>query len=171
MNSMKKQSFNRYLLPIILLLFSSGSSASSFAALTGNQNSVDDYTGKGKWVVLMIWASDCHICNRESQSYVEFHEKYKNDNAVVVGLSMDGKAGTSDALEFLDRNKVSFDSLIGEPEQVASFYSEKVGIPWAGTPTFMIYAPDGSLAAQQVGAVPTELLENFINSQSGNTAE
>jgi len=36
-----------------------------FKDLNGNIRTVDDYIGKGKWVLVMIWASDCHICNEE----------------------------------------------------------------------------------------------------------
>lgn len=155
---------------IFLIIFSVGLSfvanANTFKDFSGEQKSVTDYIGQGQWVILMIWASDCHICNREAESYVEFHQAHKNNNAIVLGLSMDGAGRKDDALEFIKRNGVLYDNLIGEPQQVASFYSRNVGIPWAGTPTFMIYNPDGELLAQQVGAVPPELFDKFINSNS-----
>ena len=35
--------------------------------------------------------------------------------------------------------------------------------------TFLIYSPKGELVVQQIGAVPTELIENFISSQAAAT--
>jgi len=34
--------------------------------------------------------------------------------------------------------------------------------PWVGTPTILVYNPKGELLAAQPGAVPTELIEEFI---------
>jgi hypothetical protein len=33
----------------------------------GAIHSLDEYTGQGKWAIVMIWASDCHACNQEAE--------------------------------------------------------------------------------------------------------
>jgi hypothetical protein len=52
---------------------------------------------------------------------------------------------------------------------VADWFTSLTGARWIGTPTFLIYAPDGELKAQQVGAVPTPIIEDFIK-KSGKGA-
>jgi len=101
-----------------------------------------------------------HICDIKNTNY--FHDFHKDKNAIVLGISLDGQDKKSDAEKFINRHFVSFDNLIGEVEAVASIYTDLTGQAWIGTPTFLVYAPDGKLMAQQVGAVPTDLLEKFI---------
>jgi len=133
---------------------------------TGQAHSLGDYTGKGKWTVVMIWASDCHVCNAEAEQYIQFHEAHKNKDATVIGLSLDGQARKKDAEAFIKRHDVTFTNLIGEPEEVAGLYESLTGASWVGTPTFLVYNPEGELKAAQPGAVPTETIEEFIAQQS-----
>jgi len=132
----------------------------------GKPQKLNDYTGKGKWLVVMMWAHDCHACNAEAHQYVTFHEKHKNLDAQVLGISLDGSGKEKQAKAFLDRHKINFNSLIGEANVVANMYEDLTGADWFGTPTFLIYNPKGELKAQQVGAVPTDLIEAFIKKES-----
>ena len=38
---------------------------------------IEDYAGKGKWLAVMYWASDCHVCNVEVGNYADFHERHR----------------------------------------------------------------------------------------------
>jgi peroxiredoxin len=144
------------------LLFLPATQAASLQDLNGQPKSISDYAGKGKWLVVMIWASDCHVCNKEAHAYVDFHFVHAEDNAQVLGISIDGQAKKAEALKFIERHKINFPNLIGEPEEVARLFSELTGTYFVGTPAFLIYDPTGNLRVQQVGAVPPELIENFI---------
>jgi hypothetical protein len=75
---------------------------------------------------------------------------------------MDGLENKQAAQQFIDRNKVSFPNLIIDSQLGANFYTSNTGENWIGTPSFMIYAPKGELKAAQIGAVPTQLIEDFI---------
>ena len=154
--------FRFTLLLSLLLLPVMAVQAATLNDFNGKPHSLDEYTGKGKWLVVMIWASDCHVCNKEAHSYVDFHFVHADEDAQVLGISADGQARKKQAQAFIERHKVNFPNLIGEPEQVASLFTELTGAPWFGTPTFLIYGPDGELKAQQVGAVPTEMIEDFM---------
>lgn len=136
---------------------------------SGKPHSIDEYIGKGKWTVVMIWASDCRVCNHEVHNYIDFHFVHSDRDATVLGISIDGRAGKADAKAFIKRHQVNFPNLIGEPEAVADWFTGLTGARWIGTPTFLIYAPDGELKAQQVGAVPTPIIEDFIQ-KSGKGA-
>ncbi len=136
----------------------------------GKPRTLEEFAGDGKWLVVMIWASDCHICNAEVPEYMAFHDAHKDKDATVLGISMDGEAQKKDAQEFLDRHLVNFPSLIGEAVAVTALYGKLTGSYLAGTPAFMIYTPAGELAAKQVGAVPVKLIEEFMaaNTKAAN---
>ena len=48
------------------LMFLPVAQAGGLQDFDGQPKSISDYAGKGKWLVVMIWASDCHICNQEA---------------------------------------------------------------------------------------------------------
>jgi len=133
-----------------------------FEDFKGKPQVFDNYLGKGKWLIVMIWASDCHICNREAHEYVDFHMVHSDEDATVLGISIDGASRKKDAEKFISRHSVDFPNLIAEPGFVSSFYYELTGQYFSGTPSFLIFSPKGELKAAQVGAVPTTLIEDFI---------
>ena len=128
----------------------------------GNIKSLEDYTGNGKWTVVMMWAHDCHVCNLEAANYVAFHKKHKDKDAQMVGISMDGPSMKQEAKEFISRHELNFDNLYGQPDAIATSFQQLTGVQWFGTPTFLVFSPKGELVAQQVGAVPTDIIEDFI---------
>lgn len=162
-----KQRFSMWWVMLVLVLAIGPAYGSPFLkAFDGTLHSLDEYTGKGKWTVVMIWAYDCSVCNAEAENYVKFHNAHKDKDAFILGISMDGKEHKSDAVKFIQRHKVDFQNLIDEPENVADLYSSLTGKPWVGTPTFLIFSPSGELRAAQVGAVPTNLIASYIAKHS-----
>jgi peroxiredoxin len=110
----------------------------------------------------MLWASDCHVCNTEARHYVEFHERYRHRNAAALGIALDGRAQHAAARAFIERNALTFPNLIADAVPLQRWYEELTGEPFFGTPTFLIIAPGGAIAAKQAGAAPVALIENFI---------
>lgn len=133
---------------------------------SGQDRNISDYTGNGKWRIVMIWASDCHVCNQEAHSYVKFNREHRHKDAEMLGISMDGQGKRVEAQDFIKRHDLNFPNLIGEPVDVAVEYMRLTGAEWVGTPTFLIYGPQGKLLAKQEGAVPVSLIESFIRSNS-----
>ena len=119
----------------------------------------------------MIWESNCPICNREAHQYVDFHEFHQDNDATVLGISIDGETRKAQALEFLKRHEVNFPSLIAEPIDLALLYTNLTGEFFRGTPTFLIFDPQGDLLARQAGAVPTELIEAFMEREAAAVPE
>lgn len=150
----------------LLLVATSSYAATTLYELNGKPSSIEKFTGKGKWLVVMFWASDCFVCNKEAHQYVDFHFAHSDEDATMLGISLDGLKNKVLAEEFIKKHKVNFPNLIGEPEAIADMFTQLTGVLWVGTPTFLIYSPEGKLLVQQVGAVPTELIENFIQQQS-----
>jgi len=89
----------------------------------GKDHKLQECTGTGKWLVVMIWSSDCHVCNTEVEKYVAFHQQHKNRDATVLGISTDGWEFKDNAVAFINKHKVSFPNLISSPIVVAHFVS------------------------------------------------
>ena len=148
----------------------------SFPALAGSplfQNlgsdafeTIDTHGGQGKWLVVMVWASDCEICKTEVGAYKQFHQRHRQTTASVLGLTIDGAAGKEEALDFVNQHNLNFSNLIGEPEAVMSYFQILTGSPWIGTPSFLVFGPNGELMAKQVGALSPDLIDQFIADNS-----
>ena len=160
------------LLSIFSLLFMAMSvniHASGLTDFEGNPKKIEDFTGNGKWTVVMFWASDCHVCNAEAHQYVAFQEKHKNGNIRMLGITLDGmsnKENFAAAKDFVKEHKLNFTNLIGEPETIGALYYDMTGNFFAGTPTFMIFSPDKIVRAADAGAIPAATIEEFIIEES-----
>lgn len=130
--------------------------------LSGNLQQLSQYIGQGKWVVVVVWAEDCEICNAEIEALDFFHEEHKDKNAQLLGVSIDGQQNIKLARDFVKRHNLSFPNLIIEPEM--SEILKFGGGNFIGTPTFYIYTPEGEIVASQAGAVSGDIIENFIRS-------
>lgn len=122
----------------------------------------NQHLGKGQWLIVKIWASDCGICNREAHKYVDFYEFEAGDRATVVGISLDGDDQVA-AQAFIERHSVSYPNFITDYESGAKWFADITGEKFWGTPGFLIFNPAGEIKAQQIGAVPVELIVQFID--------
>lgn len=136
-----------------------------FLNLDGEPVAMADFFPENQWLVVMIWSHTCVICAREIKGHSEMHERHKDGRIAVLGISLDGEAGLSEAWGFLEERGVAFPNLVGEPHVVAEFFKDRTGRRLQGTPTFMVFAPGGTLTALQVGPVPPEAIEKFIRQQ------
>ena len=139
-----------------------GADDGPFVDFDGQPRTVESYTGNGKWLVVMIWAHDCHVCNMEVESYAQFHDDHQDKDASVLGISLDGQAKKADAEAFIERHDLPFPNLIGDLTPTMLFYANQTRSQFRGTPTILLYGPDGELRAAQAGAVPVASIERFI---------
>ena len=144
--------------------------AAGLSDFDGKPRDLQDFVGKGKWTLVMFWASDCPICNSEAPSYAMFHDIHHDTDAIVVGVSLDGKAKAEAAQAFLERHLVDFPNLIGEPRDIAGLFTRLTEgrQPWLGTPSFLLYSPKGELVGWQIGPVSVEAIEAYIREQQGS---
>lgn len=125
----------------------------SLPDLQGTEHSLADY--KGKWVVVNYWATWCPPCQEEIPDLVEFHERHKDGDAVVLGINFED-IGEEQLVSFVDSFLISYPILRSEPLPKTPLGS----IP--GLPTTFIIAPDGTPVARQVGPITGEQLEAYI---------
>ncbi len=133
----------------------------SLPDLNGKNHSLADY--KGKWVVVNYWATWCPPCQEEIPDLVDFHDRHKDVDAVVIGINFED-IGQKQLETFVDSFLISYPVLRSEP-----LPATPLG-PVPGLPTTYIIAPDGSPVARQVGPVTGKQLDDYIakKKQQGN---
>ncbi len=56
---------------------------------TGNPVKLSDYVGKGKYVLMDVWAAWCAPCRAANPTLVALYNKYRSRNFEIVGVSLD----------------------------------------------------------------------------------
>jgi len=158
---------NRLFCVLALFLFLHGSTvyASSWTevrTLEGKITTLSQHFEKGKWTLVMLWAADCNVCVREYPAISDFHTRHRDLDAKVIGISLDGYSQLDKIMRHIDEMPMTFSNLVGEPVVVAFQYRTVTAKPLQGTPTYLIFNPQGQFAGHHVGPVKPETLEMLI---------
>ncbi len=148
-----------FIISLSFLLLSN--TASAFSKITdGQKDDIKNHIGKGKWTVLEVWTSDCPQCRSHMPEMVKFDGKL--ENARLLSVSLDGLRGIQNAKDFVSEFKIKFPTIISNPIEMNVWMQENLGESLIGTPTFILFDPEGKLVAAQPGIVATSSLEKFI---------
>ena len=124
--------------------------------LQGEPHSLSDY--RGKWVVVNYWATWCPPCLDEIPELVDFHERHRDGNAVVLGVNHED-ISPQFLRSFVDMLKITYPVLRSEP-----LPDTPLG-PVPGLPTTYIISPEGERVARQVGPVTAQMIEQYIQAK------
>ena len=130
--------------------------------LDGNQKSLSEYIGKGKWVVVNVWATACPYCRQELFDLTNFHDQHHKKDAMVIGLTLDWPS-----FDFPDKDYLAdfaLDYFIEYPLLMVNreLASSVIGKPVNMIPLTFFYNPEGELVLRLNGMVTTEQLEEAI---------
>lgn len=134
--------------------------------LEGKRYTLDKVIGDGQWTVVMFWATDCMICKQQEPLISAFHEKRKASNAKVIGIAIDGMEKKELVKNHLKTNPTSYPNYIGSLEMIGLNYQNITEESFRGTPTYLVFSPEGKLVGQNAGPMRLEALENFIDKRS-----
>ena len=161
----------RYLVFTLLILlsslsFSTGTRDQLIDGLDGNQHALSDYVGKGKWVVVNIWGTDCPYCRAELDALIDFHDQHQDKDAIVIGLTLDWPS-----FDFPDKESLyefSLDYFIEYPLLMvnAELASKVIGKQVNMIPLTFFYNPAGDLVLRLNGVVTSAQLEKVIKDES-----
>lgn len=132
--------------------------------LDGKQHEMSEYIGKGKWVVFNIWGPGCPPCVSEMPELQNLHDAHKDKDLIVVGLALDfpgfGYADRKKVQAFVDDYFITFPIMLGDSRTIESMGGGHL----QGTPTTLVYNPDGELVGMQLGEINQKVVEDFIAS-------
>jgi len=159
------QVFKRLFLALALVAATGLASADGLVGMDGRAQRLQDYVGGGKWLVVMVWASTCHVCNAEVHEMVAFQAAHAGRDASVLGVAIDGYENRAGVDAFIARHRVNFPNLIDDGSTIVELFAREAGMDWQGwTPSYLVFDPAGRLVAKNIGAVSRGDLEKFIAS-------
>lgn len=131
--------------------------------LEGKFTTLSQQFEEGKWTLVMLWTSNCIICVREYPLMSEFHDKHKDIDAKVIGVSLDGYSQLEKIVDHIDEMPMTFDNFVGDITTIAYNYETSTEEPLQGTPTYMMFNPKGQFVGHNPGPVQIDALEKFID--------
>jgi len=126
--------------------------------LAGEQTAV----GKGKWTLVMLWSTDCHICTLQKPEISAFYDKYKSTTVDVFGIALDGARRMDAVKNYLAEHQPTFPNYVGDYQMVALNYQSLTEENLRGTPTYLLFDPNGELKGNNPGPVTPSAIERFI---------
>ena len=104
----------------------------------GNPVALSYYAGKGKYVLIDMWASWCTPCKKEIPYLAQVYEKYKNKGLAVIGVfTWDKSENLSQALE--QQPLITWPQIVDVENTAMKLYDVE------GVPTLVLIAPDGTV--------------------------
>lgn len=127
----------------------------SLPGIDGEMHRLSDH--RGKWVIINFWATWCGPCMVEIPELVRFHERHKDDDAIVIGVNFEDIE--TDALEkFIDEMAINYLVVRTGPGDAPIVPFE----PLKGLPSTFFVDPHGAYVASHVGPVTGEAIEDFL---------
>src|SRR5579863_3351853 len=125
-----------------------------------SQVSLKDF--RGHWVVLYFYPKDnTHGCTIEAHNFQRDLEKYTQNNAVIVGVSVDSTGSHQD---FCAKQGLTFKLLADTEKRVSAEYGSLrnlVAIKISARNTFLI-DPEGKIAKVWIGVDPGKHSEEVL---------
>ncbi len=157
----------RGILALLCLAFCSidaGARASDIEVRTldGESTPLSAYFEPGKWTMFMMWTTYCGICRAQYPIVSAFHDKHKDIDAKVVGISLDGFAEVDKVRRYVADKPMTFVSTIAEVEAISKAYKAITREAFSGTPTYLLFDAHGALIAHVPGELTMADVEQFI---------
>lgn len=131
--------------------------AFSLPGVDGKQYSLADY--RGQWVVVNFWATWCPPCLEEIPELIDYHERHKDKDGVVIGVNYEDIDGKQ-LREFVDEWMMTYPVLSADSSLPPPF----TGLQ--GLPTTFIVSPQGKIAVRHLGGLTAADVEAFIAQQA-----
>lgn len=130
--------------------------------IDGEPGDLVDFLSPDKWTVVMVWTTYCGICTEQYPILSRFHKDHADDDAVVLGLSLDGYGKGKLVAEYQAAQALNFPTVLTDAGAFAVPYELTTGTEFTGTPTYVIFDPARTIRAFQNGLISREAIEALI---------
>ena len=132
--------------------------ALELTTLKGKATNLQQLVGRGKWSIIVFWSHSCQICAQETPAINDFYLQHKDQDARVIGVSIDGVKKQPLVEGFISDTGMQFPNFIAELSMMAINFAQITEEQFKGTPTFLIYNRRGKVVAMQAGKIKMQAL-------------
>ena len=114
------------------------------------------------WLLMMLWSTACSICRAEMPTIQSLSERTDETGIRVVGLVLEGPEQQAHIRQTISELGITFANFTAPSEHLVAAYGEATSEQFRGTPTFLLYTPDGELVGNNPGPIRPGAVERFI---------
>ena len=130
--------------------------------LDGRHAGLGEFVSKDKWTLVTVWTTYCGVCRGQYPLISAFHAQHKDKDAVVLGIALDGYDQADKIKAYQALHAQNFPSVMTSAEDFADKYQRTTGATFTGTPTYLLFDPEGDLRAFLDGPITIAAVEKFI---------
>ena len=149
----------------MIMLTASPAHAVDIVSTKGEASKLNSEVSEGNWSLVMLWSHDCIPCEKQKPMIEQFHRKTNARGVSVVGLSTDEKNLRTQAIATYKSTRTTFPNFYFNGQNFQQEYQRYSGYDFLGTPTYMVFAPDGELTGVHTGAITRTMLEKAFSSK------
>lgn len=154
----------RAVLLVCVLMCATAASAGGvrLRTLDGTASTLAELVQADRWTLVMMWTTYCGVCRAQYPEISAFHDRHKDKDATVIGISLDGYAEIDAVRRYVEKQPFSFPSVVGEPDIIGKAFEAATGEDFTGTPSYLLFNPARELVAAKSGVLSQEALERYI---------
>jgi len=152
-------------LPLLLLIFAAVPSQAVDIVSTkgGDSSKLNSEVAEGDWSLVMLWAHDCIPCEKQKPMIDTFYRQNNKRGLSVIGLSTDETTLRSKAAATYKKTKTSFPNFYFNGKNFQKEFQQLSGRRFLGTPTYMVFSPEGKLTDVHTGAITQAMLNKAFS--------
>ena len=153
----------------LCLTAGAGATDTRLVRVDGVEQSMSDYIGRGRWVIVNVWSPSCTFCVQELPHVERFSREHSD--VTVLGITVDYPSfgyGKIDIIRaFLARHPLDYPIFLADIDQA----SEVIGNRLVGIPLIAIFHPDGEVLVRWPGYIDVREIEDFMQNYEAYTPE
>ena len=126
------------------------------------QRSVEQQMNKGQWELIMLWATNCHVCKVDFKKIKAFIRENQSVPLTVIGVVIDGLKEKEKAGRLIEKHKLDYTHLLTNYPSADEFYQANAETKLLGTPSYLLYNPENKLVAFNPNSIDLDALEILI---------
>ncbi len=126
------------------------------------QNSVEQQLDKGRWELIMLWATYCHVCKKDFKKIEAFIKENESIPLTVVGVVIDGLEEKDKANQLIEKHKLNYTHVLTDYPGANEFYQTVANSELMGTPSYLLYDPENTLVAFNPNSIDLDALEILV---------
>lgn len=123
------------------------------------------------WLLIKLWSVDCGVCRQQvpvvskiyANAMAASDANEESYTLTVLGISIDSVDRKKEVEQYIKAQAPAYPNWRGEYFSLAQWFKTVALEDFRGTPTYLLFDPEGGLAAVQTSILKLDSIDKFID--------